>query len=756
MKFIKKIYHFAGSIYFALVLIASTALMVIAGTFIESKTESHRYAAYLTYHHPLFKALLWGFFINILISALRRWPFKWRHIPFLITHLGLLMILGGVLIKNYWGKQGSMSVMEGSGSQKIFEMEQAAIAIEGKNSPPELFELKRDLRGHFPPVWRGKNELQIEVLEYLPHAKEQLQSWVKGDKVYLKGLPPLSLIGWKKGDPLQVAGRIRLVLEEIQPWEIFAYRTENGPELLRQIFSHELQVVLFNRLEKKKEDLIPEVELQVNPKFDDPKALVHLAAKPPRKVEIPLSGSRSLLNHKNNSQFYEHGKYAIDLIRKHPALVILVTPDNETTLIALDQYGEIYTLDGNAIDSIIVYDKGYGGYAVQAEIPLGWPSVKRESKELAQKELLAEQLRQGIGEERALSPPLLLFKESCLQLGLDFPNNFAEFLFLFDQTESWLYPRTYPLPQPFNQIFSNWHFNQLSEAEIKACYWTVALFDELETALIGGEPLMPVLKKKGWPLLSELAKIDSRDNKAISEALTHQIFSAASSLPEIPADSFSNEEKARLYSAYLRANAIHLSSLDLAIPPISRSSFLLETPLSVIQKKEPAGIKLEENLPKITLRVTQDGKSELISLGYDRSASGLKWPVLDGNYLLRFQPLFKEIPYRIRLRQARQLNYTQTSQPYSFESDLIITDLNSLKSEEKTISMNHVHETWDGYRFYLSNISSSQEHEVKRIQLVINHDPAKYWLTYPGALIMSLGIFLLFWMRPYQFKPNMP
>ncbi|MBA3817208.1 MAG: cytochrome c biogenesis protein ResB, partial [Parachlamydiaceae bacterium] len=139
-----------------------------------------------------------------------------------------------------------------------------------------------------------------------------------------------------------------------------------------------------------------------------------------------------------------------------------------------------------------------------------------------------------------------------------------------------------------------------------------------------------------------------------------------------------------------------------------------------------------------------------LSLGYDRFAQGLKWPILNGAYLLRFQPLFEEIPYNIRLRQAHQINYANSQQALSYESDIIVTDLRSGESFEKTISMNQVHETWDGYRFYLSNITSGDESSVKRIQIVVNHDPAKYWLTYPGAIILSLGIILLFWMKPYR------
>ncbi|WP_039376566.1 hypothetical protein, partial [Parachlamydia acanthamoebae] len=62
-----------------------------------------------------------------------------------------------------------------------------------------------------------------------------------------------------------------------------------------------------------------------------------------------------------------------------------------------------------------------------------------------------------------------------------------------------------------------------------------------------------------------------------------------------------------------------------------------------------------------------------------------------------------------------------------------------------------VYETWDGYRFYLANMTPATENSAKRVQIVVNYDPAKYILTYPGAIILSMGILLLFW-SPYRKK----
>ena len=139
---ISRLYHFLGGIVFALLLIATTACFVILGTFLESATDSHRYASQFTYGSPLFSMLLCGFFINIFISAIRRFPFKKSHIPFLITHLGMLMVLAGVLTKNLVGIQGTMIILEGNGSEEIFLKDTPSILIESKsNKNPQFYTL---------------------------------------------------------------------------------------------------------------------------------------------------------------------------------------------------------------------------------------------------------------------------------------------------------------------------------------------------------------------------------------------------------------------------------------------------------------------------------------------------------------------------------------------------------------------------------------------------------------------------------------
>lgn len=133
MKFLIPAYHFLGGAVFAIILITVTAVGVIAGTIIESKTGSHHFAAAWTYGNNWFILLLWLFFLNILFATLRRWPFRKHHIPFIITHLGLLMLLGGCLVKSYFGIQGHMLLVKGSDNNLLILTDSVALNSESQD-----------------------------------------------------------------------------------------------------------------------------------------------------------------------------------------------------------------------------------------------------------------------------------------------------------------------------------------------------------------------------------------------------------------------------------------------------------------------------------------------------------------------------------------------------------------------------------------------------------------------------------------------
>lgn len=549
MKTLRALYHFLGGVHFAIILIAATAFFVIVGTLLESVTQSHRYAALFTYDTPLFAALLWGFLINIFVSAIRRWPFRWKHIPFLTTHLGLLMILAGVLAKHYYGLQGSMTLLEGTGSQEILEAYTYAIQLNKKGEKTPLrYPLKKTISGSFSPeIAHNDQGMTIHLIEYAPHCEQRLASWIKGAYATIRGLEPFKLhhVGEDK-EKLPVNRKVRFHPHS-PPWDVYALKTSHLESTLEALAAqHQYSTPLFAMIQEDNGN-------------------VHLLAFNQGKV---------------CSESYPQGK----------------------------------------LESLIAYDEGFLGYATRTELPF---SIQQEGISMNQLEF---RLRQAIATGADLPMPLKRLQASCDSSGVDFPEAAAAFLL---------------------------------------------------------------------PLLQE-------------------------------------------YQASLN---------DQEATPLHATPLILETTVIAEQEILPPEKKLEDNIPKATFLIRKGKQAQTISLAYDKTGSGLKWPVLDGQYMVRFQPQFKEIPYRLRLRQARQINYPNSSQAYSFESDIIITDRRSMTTKEQTISMNHVHETWDGYRFYLSAMAPPDESAVKQVNIVVNYDPAKYFLTYPGAFVLSFGILMLFIMR---------
>lgn len=693
MRYVIKLYHFLGGIYFTIGLIGAVALFVIMGTVLESRTQSHLYAARLTYGNPIFAMLLWGFFINILFSATRRWPFQVRHIPFLTTHFGLLMVLGGALIKAYVGQQGAMSLIEGAGSDRIYEANTYAVLLEKKGeTSPKLFEV-------LPSHWNGESRkvvedldgLELTLLRHVPHSAQKLRTWVKGDFATIDGLDPIPVVESEEiAEEYKPQGQVRFRGSEARPWDVYAIRTTHVKALAQK------------------------------------------------------------LNRQNMHS------------DKPPGLAIIEDREGAVHMFAFGPYGQVWNqaFQCDNLQTLYAYDDGFSGYAVVAEVPCPTAPNKR----LLIDQLLL-QLNQATEKHALLSPPLALFQKTCTAHGLDFAETFVAFLDHWDDVGGWLYPGEATLPAEIVPVFQ--HLEMSREEEGRACEWAVRLFDRMAPELDGGSHVLEVLQKRKWPLMGSLEEAlakeepgDADKTTRIMTLLTRQIFSAGAMLPAVENEGEVLEDhakrNARLYSAYLRAYEIHLKTI-LPVPiadtlkehsPIETIS--LETSVIATGQPLPPESKLEDNIPLITLQAKRGAVKEVISLGYDRSASGLKWPVLNGQYLLRFQPKYTHIPYRVRLRQARQINYANSGQAYSYESDLIITDKRTGRSVETTISMNHVYETNDGYRFYMANITPSNETSVKRVQIVVNHDPGKYWLTYPGAIIMCCGIVLLFSMRPYK------
>jgi hypothetical protein len=163
-----------------------------------------------------------------------------------------------------------------------------------------------------------------------------------------------------------------------------------------------------------------------------------------------------------------------------------------------------------------------------------------------------------------------------------------------------------------------------------------------------------------------------------------------------------------------------------------------------IEPKDPP-IKREDREPLALIEF----EGETYPLIYDRNGTRVKTPTKDNKYLLNYQPSQIKLPYFVRLHQASDVKYPGSNQTASYECSLTLTSKKTGESTPCHLQMNQVYETNDAYRFYLAGMGQIDSYGVRSVQLVVNRDPAKWILTYPGAVLLSLGIILLFWKQKF-------
>ncbi|MBC7692078.1 MAG: cytochrome c biogenesis protein ResB [Methylotenera sp.] len=106
------------SLKFAIFVLLSLTSTLIVATVMESQYDTPT-AQYWVYHSAWFYLLLTLLGVNILSVALSRLPWKKRHTPFLIAHLGILTLLAGSYFTDQKGLDGSIRLTEGDTSNTV-------------------------------------------------------------------------------------------------------------------------------------------------------------------------------------------------------------------------------------------------------------------------------------------------------------------------------------------------------------------------------------------------------------------------------------------------------------------------------------------------------------------------------------------------------------------------------------------------------------------------------------------------------------
>lgn len=136
------IFKFFSSVKLAVPLMLMLSVVVAYGTVLESQFNAD-YSSLLIYKTFWFGALIILLWLNIFCATVSRIPFKKHHTGFVITHIGLLILLAGGYVTNQYGIDGQLSVTEGQSSSSVV-LPNLMIGYQSESAPtPQIVKFKK-------------------------------------------------------------------------------------------------------------------------------------------------------------------------------------------------------------------------------------------------------------------------------------------------------------------------------------------------------------------------------------------------------------------------------------------------------------------------------------------------------------------------------------------------------------------------------------------------------------------------------------
>ena len=119
-------YRFCASVKLAVVSLLTLSAVLAYGTFYESRHGTSAVQEEI-YKSTPFALLLAVLGINIFCAASIRYPWKKRQTGFVVTHVGLLILLAGSFISKQWSEEGQVGYLEGEDHDVVMAQPDSAI-----------------------------------------------------------------------------------------------------------------------------------------------------------------------------------------------------------------------------------------------------------------------------------------------------------------------------------------------------------------------------------------------------------------------------------------------------------------------------------------------------------------------------------------------------------------------------------------------------------------------------------------------------
>ena len=166
-----RLIKFLGSLGFALVLIASLALLLGVSTVLES-IHGTPFVQDNFYQAGWFDFFLGLFWVNIFCATLTRLPFKKKHVGFVITHIGILTLLLGSLATRVWGREGQMTLFEAEAKNRMLQTG-FSLRASPSGGQEKIFNLKASPLKKPAELPLENMPYRLQLTRVFPHAEEK-------------------------------------------------------------------------------------------------------------------------------------------------------------------------------------------------------------------------------------------------------------------------------------------------------------------------------------------------------------------------------------------------------------------------------------------------------------------------------------------------------------------------------------------------------------------------------------------------------
>lgn len=166
------VFRFLASLQLAILLLGAMIVIFSAGTIIESLHGTSA-AKVLVYDTWWLEFVFFLLAVNLTASAFSRWPWQVKHVGFVVTHLGIILILAGSFVTKRWMLDAQMPIEEGKSEYRVIVDE------------PVIYLFEQGTSWQFPIrkkafAWEGRETLtaeggnapwQVTLLNYYPKGR---------------------------------------------------------------------------------------------------------------------------------------------------------------------------------------------------------------------------------------------------------------------------------------------------------------------------------------------------------------------------------------------------------------------------------------------------------------------------------------------------------------------------------------------------------------------------------------------------------